>query len=73
MYNSPCSLIYKPKGEDQLVARKEILSLNHHGNEKGISTGAAIAVIVQMNVDRVAEFTTEFFGFFLGKCASCDD
>lgn len=56
-----------------MVAQKEILSLNHHGSEKGISTGAAIAVIVQMNVDRVAEFPAEFFGFFLGKCASCDN
>lgn len=42
-------------------------SLKHHENDKGISTGAAVTVIVQMNVDRVAEFTAEFFGLLLGE------
>jgi uncharacterized protein YoaH (UPF0181 family) len=48
-------------------------SLEHHDNGKGISTGTAIAVVVQMNVDRITEFTAEFFGLFLGECTSCND
>jgi hypothetical protein len=48
-------------------------SLEHHDNGKGISTGTAIAVVVQMNVDRVTEFTAEFLGLFLREGTSCNN
>lgn len=52
---------------------KENRSLEHHDNGKGISAGTAIAVVVQMNVDRVTEFTAELLGLFLGECTSRND
>jgi hypothetical protein len=47
--------------------------LEHQQNGKGISTSTAIAVVVQMDVDWVTEFTTELLGLFLGQGTACDD
>jgi hypothetical protein len=38
-----------------------------------VSTGTAIALIIQMDVDRVTEFTTELLGLFLGECTTGDN
>lgn len=48
-------------------------SLEHQENGKGISTGTAIAVVVQMDVDRVTKFTTELLSLFLGEGTARDD
>lgn len=53
--------------------RKEIRALKHHENCVGVLTGTAVAVVVQMDVDRVTEFTAEFLGLLLSECASGDD
>lgn len=38
-----------------------------------VSTGTAIALIVQMDVDRVTEFTTELLSLFLCECTAGDN
>lgn len=38
-----------------------------------VSTGTAIAFVVKMNIDRVAEFAIKFFCFLLCKCTPGDD
>lgn len=46
--------------------------LKRHEKQARVSTGTAIAVVVQMDVDRVTEFTTELFGLLLRKGTAGD-
>lgn len=47
--------------------------LKRQEKQARVSTGTAIALIIQMDVDRVTEFTTELLGLFLGQGTACDD
>lgn len=38
-----------------------------------VSTGTAITLIIQMDVDRVTEFAAKFLGLFLRECTPSND
>lgn len=46
--------------------------LKRQEKQARVSTGTAIALIVQMDVDRVTELSTELLGLFLCECAPGD-
>ena len=47
-------------------------SKRHGSIDLRVSTGTSIALIVQMDVDRVTEFTTELLGLFLREGTAGD-
>lgn len=48
-------------------------SLESHEYRSRVSTGTAVTVIFQMDVDRVTEFATELLGLFLGERTAGDN
>lgn len=48
-------------------------SLKRHEYRARVSTGTAITLVVQMDVDRVTEFTAEFLSLFLCEGTPGDD
>jgi len=74
-WKPPTTIMLNSKGKGQKkkkINRLNVMSIRLNYQTR-VSTGTAVTLIVQMDVDRVAEFTTELLGLFLCESTTGND